>query len=81
MVLESKAKTVLRFMGYIISLEPLRICWTIILFAFSEGWYWSQNAYWSLFGHKFDATVQSPRPLLGPCPQHAILDVINPVQE
>lgn len=52
----------------------------MILFALSEGWKASQNAYISLLGHKFDNGVHSPIPLNGPCPQHAIFDVTNPAQ-
>lgn len=69
---------VLRFIGSMYSLEPFNISCTIILFAFSDGWKGSQNAYWSLFGHRFEATVHSPRPLYGPCPQQATLDVTKP---
>jgi len=52
----------------------------MILLAFSDGWNASQNALRSLFGHKFEAGVQSPSPLYGPCPQHATFDVANPVK-
>jgi len=40
----SMAITVLRFIGYIYSLEPVKIFWTMILQAFSDGWSKSQNA-------------------------------------
>ena len=78
--MESKAKIVLRFMGFMWSVEPDMICWTIILFAFSDGWNASQNAYKSRLRHKLESGVQSPMPLNGPCPQQAILDVVNPAQ-
>ena len=71
---------VLRFIGCMYLLEPVKICCTIILFALSDGWNGSQNAYRSLFGHKFESGVQSPKPLYGPWPQHAILEVTNPTQ-
>ena len=77
-LLESMAIMVLRFMGCMYSVEPVNICWTIILLAFSEGWYRSQNAYKSLFGHKLESGVHSPIPLYGPCPQQATFDVTNP---
>lgn len=67
-------------MGFMYSEEPVKICCTMILLAFSEGWNGSQNAYKSLFGHRFDKGVHSPIPLYGPCPQHAIFDVTNPAQ-
>lgn len=72
---------VLRFIGFMYLLEPDAIRWTMILFAFSDGWNGSQNAYKSLLGHKFDAIVQRPMPLYGPCPQHAIFEVTNPVNK
>lgn len=53
---------------------------TMSLFAFSDGWKGSQNAYISLLGHKFDNGVHSPIPLYGPCPQHAIFAVTNPTK-
>ncbi|CAJ1961194.1 unnamed protein product [Sphenostylis stenocarpa] len=43
-VLESMAMIVVRFMGCMYSVLPLRICWTMILLAFSDGWNGSQNA-------------------------------------
>ena len=43
-ILESKAMMVLRFMGFMYSLEPIIICSTINLLAFSDGWNGSQNA-------------------------------------
>ena len=43
-ILESKAMMVLRFMGFMYSLEPVIICSTINLLAFSDGWNGSQNA-------------------------------------
>lgn len=43
-VLESKAMMVLRFIGFMYRVEPVMICCTIILFAFSDGWNGSQNA-------------------------------------
>lgn len=64
--LESMAKMVLRFIGVMYSVVPVRICWTIILLAFSDGWNGSQKAYWSLLGHKLDNCVHSPSPLYGP---------------
>lgn len=51
---------------------------TMIRFAFSVVWNGSQNAYLSLFGHRFDTMVQSPIPLYGPWPQQATFDVANP---
>lgn len=72
------ARIVLRFIGFMYSEEPVMICCTIILFALSDGWNGSQNANTSLFGHRLDSGVQRPRPLYGPCPQHATFDVINP---
>lgn len=72
---------VLRFMGSMYLLDPVKMFWTISLFAFSDGWNASQKAYRSLFGHKFEATVHNPNPLYGPCPQHAIFDVENPVSK
>lgn len=42
--LESKAMMVLRFIGFMYWVEPVMICCTIILFAFSDGWNGSQNA-------------------------------------
>lgn len=78
-ILESNSMIVERFMGYMYSVEPLVMnCWTMIPLALSDGWNGSQNAYSFRLGHKFDATVHSPRPLYGPCPQHAIFDVLNP---
>lgn len=71
---------VLRFIGVMYLLVPVKIVLTIIRFAFSEGWNASQNAYKSRFGHKLDRGVHSPMPLYGPCPQHAIFDVTNPAQ-
>lgn len=68
----------LRFIGCIYWVEPVSICWTMILLALSDGWNGSQNAYMSRFGHKFESGVHSPIPLYGPCPQHAIFDVTNP---
>lgn len=50
----------------------------MILFALSEGWNGSQNAYTSLLGHKLESGVHSPIPLYGPCPQQATFDVTNP---
>ena len=72
--------TVLRFMGFMYSPEPVNILCTMNLLALSEGWKASQNAKMSLLGHRLDAIVQSPNPLQGPCPQHAIFDVTNPTQ-
>lgn len=72
---------VLRFMGCMYLFDPDMICCAMILFAFSVGWKASQNAYCSLLGHKLDATVHSPSPLYGPCPQHAIFDETNPAQQ
>lgn len=80
-VLESKAMMVLRFMGYMYSVEPVMNSWTINPFALSDGWNGSQNAYTALFGHKLDAGVHKPRPLYGPCPQHATFDVVNPAHK
>lgn len=80
-VLESKAMMVLRFMGYMYSVEPVMNSRTINPFALSDGWNGSQNAYTALFGHKLDAGVHNPRPLYGPCPQHAICDVVNPAHK
>lgn len=74
------AKIVLRFIGFMYLEDPVRIFWTMILLALSEGWNPSQNAYKSLFGHRLENTVHSPIPLYGPCPQHAIFDVTNPVR-
>lgn len=72
------AMMVERFMGSMYLVEPVMICWTIRRLAFCDGWNGSQNAYWSLLVHRVDATVQSPIPLYGPCPQHATFDVMNP---
>lgn len=68
-------------MGCMYSGEPLRICWAMILLAFSDGWKGSQKAKRSLFGQRFDNAVHSPIPLYGPCPQHATFDVTNPALE
>lgn len=65
-------------MGLMYSVEPVIICSTIILLAFSEGWNASQKAYKSLLSHKFDSGVHRPSPLYGPCPQHAIFADTNP---
>lgn len=78
--MESSAMMVLKFIGVMYSSEPVKSVDTIILFAFSVGWNASQNAYTSLSGHKFDVGLQTPTPLFGPCPQHAIFAVINPAQ-
>lgn len=54
---------VLKFIGVMYSSEPVKIVETMILFALSVGWNASQNAYISLFGHKFDVGLQTPTPL------------------
>lgn len=58
---------------------PFIIICTINLLALSVGWNPSQNTYLLLSGHKFENGVQRPKPLYGPCPQHAIFDVSNPI--
>lgn len=72
------ARIVLRFMGFMYSVDPAMNWLTMIRLALSVGWNASQNAYTSLFGHTLESTVQSPIPLYGPCPQHATLDVTKP---
>jgi len=62
-VVSSNAKMVLRFIGFMYLLEPDKIRSTIILFAFSDGWNASQNAYKSLSGHKLESGVHKPIPL------------------
>lgn len=79
-VLVSKAIMVLRFIGCMYFVDPVINVCTISLLALSDGWKGSQNAYTSLFGHKFDKGVHSPIPLYGPCPQHATFDVTNPAK-
>jgi len=74
------AKRLVTFIGVMYSLEPVMNWLTIIRFAFCVGWNASQNAYRSLLGHRFDATVQSPIPLYGPCPQQATFDVMKPAK-
>lgn len=66
-------------MGCMYSVDPVMNLSTINLFALSDGWKGSQNAYRSLFGHKLEAGVQSPIPLYAPWPQHATFDVTKPV--